>query len=105
MEPCQFTPRLQARLMKELINDLGKHSEDRINALEQDIDAMLKEPESKWFSVEGVANDLSVSKETVRRWLRSGQLKAYRAGRQYRIKPEDLQAFLDQHNQSAELSA
>ena len=90
MESCEFARRLQARRLNELVDDLRQYSPDRLGALE----IMLKQPESKWFSVEGVAAELSVSKETVRRWIRSGKLKTVRAGRKYRISPDDLRAFL-----------
>jgi len=95
MEPCEFAHRLQARRLKKLADDLRQYPPERLEELE----TMLTQPESKWFSVEGIAAELSVSKETVRRWIRSGKLKTYRAGRQYRISPDDLRAFLEQHRQ------
>ncbi len=52
--------------------------------------------EERWLTVQKVADRLDVSEQTVRRWLRSGELPgvliADRAG--YRIRPRDLDAFL-----------
>ena len=52
--------------------------------------------EERWLTVQKVADRLDVSEQTVRRWLRSGELPgvliADRAG--YRIRPRDLDGFL-----------
>lgn len=90
MEPRQFAQHLQARRLRELAEDLKKYPRERLEALE----TMLIEDEG-WLSVEEISTSLKVSSETVRRWIRSDQLKAYRAGRKLRIKPSDLKAFLN----------
>ena len=48
-----------------------------------------------WLSVERIARELDVSEETVRNWIRRGQLKAYKFGRDYRIKQTDFDAFVE----------
>ena len=45
------------------------------------------------FSVEQVAALLSLHVRTVRNYVRDGQLKAVRIGKQYRISRADLEAF------------
>ncbi|WP_026239361.1 helix-turn-helix domain-containing protein [Parafrankia discariae] len=45
------------------------------------------------YSVEQVADLLSLHVRTVRGYVRGGQLKAVRIGKQYRIAHEDLEAF------------
>lgn len=47
-----------------------------------------------YMTVDEVAAQLRVTPKTVRRWCASGQLKASRAGRPWRIKPADLDAFM-----------
>ena len=47
------------------------------------------------LTTEEIAARLRVSDATVRRWCRNGELKAQRAGRQYRITENDLKAFLN----------
>jgi excisionase family DNA binding protein len=49
------------------------------------------------LSVEDVAARLDVTEETVRRWLRSGELRGIRLSRKagWRIREVDLQTFLD----------
>ena len=49
--------------------------------------------EQGWHSVESVAERLGLHVRTVRGYIRSGQLKAVRLGKQYRIAQADLDAF------------
>lgn len=46
------------------------------------------------ISIREAAAYAKVSATTVRRWIASGALKVYRAGRQIRINESDLIAFL-----------
>jgi excisionase family DNA binding protein len=56
-----------------------------------------------YLTTADVAARLGVSLDTVRRWLRSGELKGTPFGRAgYRIEAADLQAFLDQRRQHAQ---
>jgi excisionase family DNA binding protein len=48
------------------------------------------------FSVGDVATRLNLHVKTVRRYVRDGQLKATRIGKQYRIARVDLEAFTGQ---------
>ena len=50
----------------------------------------------EYLTVERIARELDVSEETVLRWIRKRQLKAYKLGRDYRVKNEDYQEFLSQ---------
>ena len=55
------------------------------------------------LSVEDVAARLDVTEETVRRWLRSGDLRGIRLSRKagWRIRESELQAFLDKRTPGA----
>jgi excisionase family DNA binding protein len=44
------------------------------------------------------ADYASVSTQSVRRWIRSGDLRILRAGRQIRIDESDLLAYLHRHD-------
>jgi excisionase family DNA binding protein len=55
-----------------------------------------REPQ-KFFSIGYVAEALSVSTRTVRRWTASKALPAHRLGRLVRISQADLAAFLATH--------
>ena len=90
MEPRQFASRLQARRLSDLTAKLRDYPQDRLEALE----IMLKTTERRWLSTDEVADELMVDIETVRRWIRTRQLRAYRAGRKYRVDPDDLKRFL-----------
>ena len=46
------------------------------------------------FTPEEIAEKLKVSRLTVHRWLRSGNLKAFKAGKVWRITRDDLEKFL-----------
>ena len=48
----------------------------------------------KWLTPEDIAGELRVNKMTVYRMLEAGTITAYRFGRLYRVKPEDLQAYI-----------
>lgn len=51
----------------------------------------------KMLTTEQVADQLSVKVETVRDWLRRGLLVGYKIGgaKDWRVKPSDLNAFLE----------
>ena len=46
------------------------------------------------LTIKEVAEKLKVSDRTVRNWVESGKLKAFRFGLQYRIKAEDFETFI-----------
>ncbi len=48
----------------------------------------------EWLTLDEIAEELRVSVETVRRWIRTKQLKALSIGRGYRIKRKDFEDFL-----------
>jgi excisionase family DNA binding protein len=51
--------------------------------------------EERLFSIEEVAERLGMSRYTIAEWLRSGRLKGRRIGRFWRVKENDLEAFID----------
>ena len=53
--------------------------------------------DERWFSVDQIAARLQVTEETVRRWLRSGELAGRNFGGRtgYRIREADVNAFLE----------
>ncbi len=54
--------------------------------------------DDKWLTVAQIAEYLQIDNETVRRWLRSGELPGLLIGRKggYRVQESDLRAFLQQ---------
>ena len=48
----------------------------------------------QYYSIEEVSKILKVAYLTIYRWVRSGKLMAYKAGKQYRITKKDLENFL-----------
>lgn len=48
----------------------------------------------KMLTVEEVANELRVHPETVRQWIRDGELIALDISKEYRILQSDLDAFI-----------
>ncbi len=48
-----------------------------------------------WLTPQEVADELRVNYITVLRWLNAGELRGYRLGTQWRIKREDLEAWLE----------
>ena len=54
--------------------------------------------EDRLLSLEDVANRLQVSDQSVRRWIKAGKLAAYKPGLEWRIRPTDLENFLQAHS-------
>ncbi len=54
-----------------------------------------------FFTTYEIAYRLDVSEETVRRWIRTGQLKADDSTGKYLVKEEDLQAFVQRRGNPA----
>lgn len=71
----------------------------RINKKRTANEGVAKDVEFFYF-VEDVAYILEVDRETVRRWIRSGNLKAKAESRRggYRMKLEDLEEFAKTHS-------
>ena len=46
-----------------------------------------------YYSVKEIAKKVGVHPNTVRNWIESGELKAYKLGRVLRIKKEDFDDF------------
>jgi excisionase family DNA binding protein len=44
--------------------------------------------------VHGIADELDVDVQTVRRWIQSGKLRAFKPGKEYRVRENDLEEFL-----------
>ncbi len=61
----------------------------------------------QWLTVVQIAHRLQVHQETVRRWLRTGQLKGRNFGGKsgYRVRSEDLEAFLAQDPMESKIAA
>lgn len=59
---------------------------------------MLKD---NYYSIEETAKLLKVAYITVYRWVHSGKLKAYKAGKQYRINKADLNRFITSYERKA----
>lgn len=52
--------------------------------------------EGRQLSLSEVAGVMGVSERTVRRWIKSGTLKAYKPGRDYRIPESGLREFIEE---------
>ena len=50
----------------------------------------------RFVTVKFISEDLDVPEDTVREWIRQKKLPAYRVGREYRIKKEDYEKFLEE---------
>jgi excisionase family DNA binding protein len=59
--------------------------------------------EERLFTVAQVAERLQVNPETVRRWLRTGELRGILLGRKagFRVAESDLKAFIDSRKLAA----
>jgi len=59
---------------------------------------MSNEPENtvpeKWVNLEDIAIHLSLSKDTVRTWVKEGKLPFYRAGKRYKFKISEVDKWV-----------
>ena len=53
--------------------------------------------DERWYTVAEIVELLKVHEQTVRRWLREGELRGYNLGGKsgYRVRESDLAAFLE----------
>ncbi len=49
-----------------------------------------------YLSVNQVCARIHRHRNTVEKWLRSGKLKGYRLGKEWRVKPEDVDALYEE---------
>ena len=47
-----------------------------------------------YYTVEDIAEKLKLSTETIRRYIRSGDIEVYKFGREFRIDEEAFEKFL-----------
>lgn len=58
---------------------------------------MVEASSAQYYSIEEVSKMLKVAYLTVYRWIQSKRLIAYKAGKQYRVRKEDLDIFLSKY--------
>lgn len=52
--------------------------------------------ERKYLTVEAIAQELEVSEDLVRKWIRNKELPAYQFGKEYRVRIADYERFVEQ---------
>lgn len=50
------------------------------------------------YTIEELTELLQVTQRTIYNWIKSGKLKAFKIGRGWRVKREDLDAFLNERS-------
>jgi excisionase family DNA binding protein len=53
--------------------------------------------QTRFLAIQEVAEELGVDVQTVRRWIKTGRLRAFKPGREYRIRQADMDEFLEAH--------
>jgi excisionase family DNA binding protein len=51
--------------------------------------------EDKYYTIQEIADILKVDYMTVYRWIRAGKMEAYQVQKQYRIREDDFQKFME----------
>lgn len=52
---------------------------------------------AQFLTVQEIARSLNLDSDTVRGYIRKGEIKAKKMGRDYRVHPQDYEAFLSSH--------
>lgn len=60
-------------------------------SMSNEIDKNITE---KWVNLEDIAEYLSVSKDTVRTWMREGKLPVNKAGKRYKFKISEVDEWV-----------
>ena len=55
---------------------------------------MAEDFNEPWVSLEQVADHLTVSKDTIRHWIKKGLLPAYRVGKMYKFKLSEVDQWV-----------
>lgn len=61
---------------------------------ENNIGGSAENQVEKWVNLEAIADHLSVSKDTIRLWIKSGKIPYYKAGRMYKFKISEVDEWL-----------
>lgn len=56
--------------------------------------AELNQETEKWVNLEDIADHLSVSKDTIRIWIKYGKLPFYKAGKMYKFKISEVDEWV-----------
>lgn len=51
-------------------------------------------PIEKWVNLEDVADYLSVSKDTIRAWIKDEKIPFYKAGKRYKFKISEIDDYV-----------
>lgn len=51
--------------------------------------------EPKLLTPAQIAEALQLTESTITRWLRNGRLRGFKVGKDWRVSPADLEAFLE----------
>jgi excisionase family DNA binding protein len=55
---------------------------------------MSSEPE-KWSSIEEIAEHIQVHRDTIRIWIRRGEIPAHKIGKQWRFKISEIDEWVN----------
>ena len=56
--------------------------------------AELNQETEKWVNLEDIADHLSVSKDTIRIWIKDGKLPFYKAGTMYKFNISEVDEWV-----------
>lgn len=82
---------LVAASVADAVAPLVREVAELLTALRREEQAPERE---QLLTTADVAEHVQVDEKTVRTWIRKGDLRACRAGRELRVRPVDLEAFL-----------
>lgn len=54
----------------------------------------MEQEHEKWVNLEDVAEYLSVSKDTIRVWIRDNKIPFYKAGKRYKFKISEVDDYV-----------
>ena len=79
---------------QRLKKNLQRAGEDGLGQFTKYIKEKRLKDESELLTPDEVGARLKITTQTVKDWLREGKIKGFKMGRLWRIKEEDLEAFI-----------
>jgi excisionase family DNA binding protein len=54
----------------------------------------MSSPSEKWSSIEEIAEHIQVHKDTIRIWIRKGEIPAHKIGKQWRFRISEINEWV-----------
>ncbi len=86
-----------ARFRHELPPSFSESQRPAQTMLKQGLSTIAPATEEKLLTPSQVSEHLQIQERTVTRWLRTGYLRGFKLGKEWRVSSADLHSFMEKH--------